>query len=112
MEALFSNSHGVTNLTLSGIETISFGVNCSTTGTQIDVAINTNSAVRYTGGCIGDVRGHRGGYTLRSEPAAQDRQQLPLLGSSLLHLLRITLRKKSTAAFRFRSAVSGSVAML
>ena len=50
MEALFSNSHGVTNLTLSGIETISFGVNCSTTGTQIDVAINTNSAVRYTGG--------------------------------------------------------------
>ena len=71
MEALFSNSHGVTNLTLSGIETTSFGVNCSTTGTQIDVAINTNSAVRYTGGCIGDVRGHRGGYIGANSLSAQ-----------------------------------------
>jgi hypothetical protein len=81
---VFSNSPGVTNLTLSGIETISFGVNYSTTGTQIDVAINTNSAVRYAGGAAGRSRAsrrvHRGKFficttpptaTLRSEPASR-----------------------------------------
>ena len=81
---MFSNSSGVTNLSLSGIETISFGVNYSTTGTQIDVAINTNSAVRYTGGAAatfeGIAAGHRGKFficttpptaTLRSEPASR-----------------------------------------
>ena len=31
--------------------------------------------------------------------------------SSLVHLVRIPFRKKSTAAFRCRSSVSGSVAM-
>jgi hypothetical protein len=54
---VFSNSLGVTNLTLSGIETISFGVNYGTTGTQSDEAINTNSAVRYTGGAAATFEG-------------------------------------------------------
>jgi hypothetical protein len=45
---------------------------------------------------------HRGGATDSNRP---------FLGSSLLYLLRIPFRKKSTAAFRCRSAVSGSVAM-
>ena len=51
--------------------------------------------------------------TLRTEPASRrtDRQQLPLLGSSLVHLARIPLRKNSTAAFRCRSSVFGSVAV-
>jgi hypothetical protein len=46
---VFSNSPSVTNLTLSGVETITFGTNYGTAGLQPDVAINTNSAMRYTG---------------------------------------------------------------
>ena len=94
---MFSNSPGVTNLTLSGIETISFGVNYSTTGTQIDVAINTNLAVRYTRGAA-DVRGHRGGYIGANSLSAQRLPRRPCVVN--LHRAGPT----ATAPFRIQLA--------
>ena len=45
----FSTSPSLTNLTLSGVETITFAADWTTTGTQTDVAVNTSSAIRYNG---------------------------------------------------------------
>lgn len=45
----FSASPTLTNLTLTGYQTLSFGTDHSTTGAQADVAINGSSTVRYTG---------------------------------------------------------------
>jgi hypothetical protein len=53
----FSASPSVTNITLSGVETITFGSDYTTTGTQSDVAINTNSAIRYNGSNIATFEG-------------------------------------------------------
>lgn len=46
---VFSASPSVTSLTLSAIETLSFGPDYTTTGLQSDVAMNANSAIRYNG---------------------------------------------------------------
>ena len=45
----FSASPSLTGLTLSGTEVVTFGVDYTTTGTQADVALNANSAIRYNG---------------------------------------------------------------
>ena len=95
---MFSNSPGVTNLTLSGIETISFGVNYSTTGTQIDVAINTNSAVRYTGGAAATFEGIAAGTSGANSLSAQRLPRRPCVVN--LHRAGPT----ATAPFRIQLA--------
>ena len=46
----FSTSPTLTNMTLSGVETLTFGADYSTTGVQNNVNLTAVSSVRYTGG--------------------------------------------------------------
>lgn len=47
--AFGGGSASLSNLALSGTDTISFGADYTTTGLQSDVALNANSAIRYNG---------------------------------------------------------------
>jgi Chaperone of endosialidase len=101
---VFSNSPSVTNLTLSGVETISFGTNYSSTGTQSDVAINTNSAVRYTG---------TGAATFEGIAAGTSGQILYLhnASTSVLTLADQSVSTDGTAANEIVTGTGNSLAM-
>jgi fibronectin-binding autotransporter adhesin len=54
---LFSNSPSVTNLTLSGIEALTFGADYTATGAQNDVNVGAVSSVRYNGNATATFEG-------------------------------------------------------